>query len=162
MVASAAMDEPAPPRTRGLLIGIGVAMVALSVLFGWRTLQQRAQYREYKAQTVNEEDLPWTGAEVGVDTCVEWSVEWGMACTGMESWCMGEAPRLALACLRSSDRTAFCDDAGEGIKSTHFGYAQCEALREDVEGRHLKRAHKKYCASIYRAVAEHCQHGAGN
>lgn len=75
---------------------------------------------------------------------------------------MGEAPRLALACLESSSRAAFCEDVGDGVKSTHFGYAECEALREDVEGRHLKRAHKKYCASIYRAVAEHCQRGGGN
>jgi len=157
-----AMDEPQPPRTRGLLIGIGVALVALSALFGWRTLQQRAQYREYKEQTIDEADLPWAKGEVDVDTCVSWTTTWGMECTGMESWCLNETPRLTLACLESSDRSAFCAEAGDAVKSTHFGYDACEALREGVEGRHLKRAHKKYCAAVYRAVAEHCRQGAGS
>jgi len=157
-----AMNEPSPPRARGLLIGIGAAMVVLTALFGWRTLQQRAQYRQYKAQTVDEAQLPWTKGEVDVDVCVSWTTAWGMACTGMESWCLNETPRLTLSCLASSDRSAYCDEVGDAIGSTHFGYEACEALREDVEGRHLQRAHKKYCASVYRAVAEHCRQGSGS
>ncbi len=156
------MNEPQPVRARGLLLGIGAVLVALSALFGWRTLQQRAHYREYRAQTADETDLPWTREAVDVDTCVEWTTRWGMECTGMESWCLGETPRLTLECLASSDRSAYCQDAGDAVKSTHFGYEACEALREGVQGRHLKRAHKKYCAAVYRAVAEHCRQGAGS
>lgn len=156
------MNDAQPPRARGLLLGIGAAVVALSALFGWRTLQQRAEYRAYKAQTIDEAELPWAKAEVDVDTCVSWTTNWGMECSGMESWCLNETPRLTLACMAASDRSAYCDELGDAVKSTHFGYAQCEALREGVEGRHLKRAHKKYCAAVYRAVAEHCRQGAGS
>lgn len=153
----ASMTEPQPPRTRGLIIGIVAAMVLLSVVFGWRTLQQRNEYDAYKRQTVDEAALPWTQGPVDVDACVSWTTRWGMECAGMEAWCLGEAPRLTMACMDSADRTAFCEEAGDDVKSTHFGYAECEDLREDVEGRHLKRAHKKYCAAVYRAVAEHCR-----
>jgi hypothetical protein len=156
------MNEPQPVRARGLLLGIGAALVVLSALFGWRTLQQRSQYRDYRAQTVDEADLPWTRGEVDVDTCVSWTTRWGVECSGMEAWCLNETPRLTLACMASSDRSAFCDEAGDAVKSTHFGYKECEALREDVEGRYQKRAHKKYCAAVYRAVAEHCRQGAGS
>ncbi len=150
-------EQPQPVRARGLLIGLGLAMVVLSGVFGWRTLQQRQQYRDYKDATVDPADLPWSEGNTDVQTCVSWTVEWGMACTGLESWCLNEAPRLTLECLSSSDRTAYCEEVGDAVSSTRFGYAQCEAMREQVEGRYLKRAHKKYCASVYRAVAEHCR-----
>ncbi|MCR9161328.1 MAG: hypothetical protein ACE37F_12285 [Nannocystaceae bacterium] len=154
------MTEPQPPRTRGLLLGIGAALVVLSALFGWRTLQQRNEYDAYKRQTMDEADLPWTTEHLEVDACVSWTTNWGMECTGMEAWCLGEAPRLTMACMEASDRAAFCEEAGDAVASTHFGYAECEALREGVQGRHLKRAHKKYCAAAYRAVAEHCRQRA--
>ena len=161
VLRSAAMNDVQPLRARGLLLGIGAALVVLSAVFGWRTLQQRAEYRQYKAQTVDDAELPWAQGEVDVDTCVQWTTGWGMECSGMESWCLGETPRLTLACLASSDRSAFCAEAGDAVKSTHFGYAECEAMREGVQGRHLQRAHKKYCAAVYRAVAEHCRQGLG-
>ncbi len=152
-------EQPQPVRARGLLIGLGLVTLVLTGIFGWRTLQQRQQYRDYKNATIDPADLPWTQAPVDVDTCVSWSVQWGMDCTGLESWCLNETPRLTLDCLASSDRAAYCEEAGDTVASTHFGYAECEALREQVQGRYLKRAHKKYCASVYRAVAEHCRRG---
>lgn len=153
------METPASEgrSARGLLILIGVVMLVLSVVFGVRTLQQRAQFREYKQATVDLDAMPWNEVPMAVDACVETTVTWGMECTGLESWCLNETPRLTMACMASEDRGDFCAAQGDAVLSTHFGYAECEALRDRVDGRYTKRAHKKFCAAAYRAVAEHCR-----
>ena len=95
--------------------------------------------------------------ELSIEQCVAFTVDWAMGCPGVESWCSGHAPRLALECLRSADRRPACEALGDEVESTHFGYAECERMREAVEGRYTKRTHKKFCAAAYRAVAEHCR-----
>lgn len=156
------VDVPAPtaprPRTRGLLIGVGALVLLLCVVFGVTVMRQQAEYREYRAATLEAGPLPWTERTMSVEECVEFTVEWAMACPGVESWCANEAPRLTGDCMASTDRREVCNALGDAVASTHFGYAECEALREPVEGRYTKRNHKKFCAASYRAVAEHCRH----
>lgn len=137
----------------GLIIG-------LSVVFGVTVMRQKAQYQEYRAATLEQGPLPWTLAPMSVEQCVEFTVDWAMACPGVESWCFNEAPQLTRACLGSRDRTEVCTALGDTVASTHFGYAECEQLREPVEGRYAKRSHKKFCAASYRAVAEFCRQGS--
>jgi hypothetical protein len=160
------VDVPAPttntttrPRTRGLLLGVGALVVLLCVVFGVTVLRQQASYREYRAATLEAGPLPWTQRAMSMEECVTFAVDWGMACPGVESWCANEAPRLTRECMESADRREVCEQLGDSVASTHFGYAECEALREPVEGRYTKRGHKKLCASSYRAVAEHCRRG---
>lgn len=156
------MDVPAPaprPRTRGLLLGVGALVVLLCVTFGVMVMRQQAEYREYRAATLESGPLPWTLRTMSVEECVAFTVDWAMACPGVESWCANEAPRLTRQCLESADRREVCERLGDTVASTHFGYAECEALREGVDGRHTKRSHKKLCASAHRAVAEHCSRG---
>lgn len=160
------MDVPAPvapaaPRTRGLLLGVGAAVVLLCVVFGVVVMRQQAEYREYRAATLEAGPLPWTERTMTVEECVGFTVDWAMACPGVESWCANEAPRITRACMESTDRHAVCEAFGDAVASTSFGYAECEAMREPVEGRYTKRNHKKFCAASYRAVAEHCRHGGG-
>jgi len=159
-----AVDVPAPtsaprPRTRGLLIGVGALVVTLCVVFGVTVMRQQAQYREYRAATLEAGPLPWTQRTMSVEECVQWTVDWAMACPGVESWCANEAPRLTRECLASTDRRPVCEAFGDAVASTQFGYHECEALREAVDGRYTKRSHKKFCAASYRAVAEHCRQG---
>ena len=160
----AAVDVPAPtsstrPRTRGLLLGLGALVVLLCVVFGVTVMRQHAEYAEYRKATLESGPLPWTQRTMSVEECVGWSLEWAMACPGVESWCANEAPRLTRDCMASADRQEICEQLGDAVASTTFGYAECEALRESVEGRYTKRSHKKFCAASYRAVAEHCRHG---
>lgn len=160
----AAVDVPAPtpasrPRTRGLLIGLGALVVLLCVVFGVTVMRQHAQYAEYRAATLEAGPLPWTQRTLSVEECIGWSVDWAMACPGVESWCANEAPRLTRECLASADRREVCEALGDAVASTTFGYAECEAMREAVEGRYAKRSHKKFCAASQRAVAEHCRSG---
>ncbi len=159
------MDGPTPappttrrPRTRGLLLWLGALVVILCAVFGVTVLRQQAEFREYRAATLESGPLPWTERLMTPDECVQFSVDWAMGCPGIESWCANESPRLTRLCLESADRSEVCEALGDVVASTHFGYAECEALREPIEGRYTKRNHKKFCASSYRAVAEHCRH----
>lgn len=140
-----------------LLLGIAGVVVLLAVVFGVTTLRQRAAYREYRAQTIEAGPPPWASEAYSVTECVRASVDWAMACPGVESWCAGEAPRLTLECLASRDRSEYCREVGDRVDQTGFGYATCEALREEIEGRYTKRSHKKFCAASFRAVAAHCK-----
>ena len=138
------------------MVGI---IVVLSVVFGVTVMRQKAQFQEYRAATLEQQPLPWTQAAMTVDECVEFTVDWAMACPGVESWCFNEAPTLTRQCLESQDRSEACAALGDTVASTKFGYAECEQLRGSVEGRYTKRNHKKFCASSYRAVAEFCREG---
>lgn len=137
---------------------MGAVVVLLCVVFGVTVLSQQAKFREYRAATLEAGPLPWTEHTMSTDECVRFTVDWAMGCPGVESWCANEAPRLTRECLESADRREVCEQLGDEVASTHFGYAECEALREPVEGRYTKRNHKKFCAAGYRAVAEHCRH----
>ncbi len=137
-------------------------MLLLSGVFGYTTLRQRASFRDYKQATTSPDMLPWNDGVVSVDECVSHTVQWGMECPGLESWCLNETPRLTLECLASADRSAYCTEQGDAVSSTSFGYGACESLRDALEGRYIKRAHKKFCAASYRAVAEHCRQGLGS
>lgn len=157
---TAAVDAPAQPerpRSRRLLLIIGGLVVALCVAFGVTVLRQKARFEAYRAATLDDKTMPWEQAELSIDECVAFTVDWAMGCTGVESWCSGHAPRLTLECLRSADRTQACTALGDLAGDTHFGYAECERLRESVDGRYAKRNHKKFCAASYRAVAELCR-----
>jgi hypothetical protein len=157
------VDVPAPtsrPKTRGLLLGVAAVVVLLCVVFGVTVMRQQSAYREYRATTLEAGPLPWTQHPMSVEACIQWTVDWAMACPGVESWCASEAPRLTGECMASVDRREACARFGDAVASTQFGYGECEALREPVEGRYTKRSHKKFCAASYRAVAEHCRQGA--
>ena len=154
------MDAPAQPerpRSRRLLLIVGGLVVALCVAFGVTVLRQKASFEAYRTATLDGKTMPWEQGELSVQACVTFTVDWAMGCPGVESWCSAHAPRLTMECLRSADRTEACAMLGDVVADTHYGYAECEQLRESVDGRYAKRSHKKFCAASYRAVAEHCR-----
>ncbi len=140
---------------------VGAIVVVLCVVFGVTVLRQKSQYEDYVAATLEAGPMPWEQGPLSVEECVAFTVSWGMECPGVESWCMGQAPRLTGECLAARDREQICAALGDAVASTHFGYGECEQMRETVEGRYAKRGHKKYCAASYRAVAEHCRELGG-
>lgn len=150
-------DRRSRPSSKRLLLGLGAVLVLLSVVFGVTTVRSRVAFREYRERTLDQQPLPWTEDAMSVQECVVFSVDWAMGCPSMESWCANEAPQLTRQCMESADRASYCAAAGAEVDRTGFGYAQCEALRETLEGKYAKRSHKKFCAAAYRAVAEHCR-----
>jgi hypothetical protein len=142
-----------------LLVVFGVVGL-LCVVFGVTVMRQKAQFQEYRDATLAESP-PWAEGPMTIEQCVAHTVDWAMACPGVESWCFNEAPKLTRECLGSQDRRPACQALGDSVASTHFGYAECEAMRESGEGRYTKRSHKKFCAASYRAVAEYCRQTGG-
>lgn len=152
----------ASPRATGLLLVIGAATLVLTAVFGVSVLRNRASYRAYRAETLENAavPLPWTSEDVSVEGCIAFAVEWGMACPGLESWCANEAPQVARRCFESRDRSRYCREVGSAIASTSFGFHECKALRASVTGTHAQRSHKKFCAAAYRTLAAVCMEDA--
>ena len=149
--------DPAARSPRKLLAIIGGSVAVLAGVFGYMTVKHRDDYLEYRAATIESGEHAWDARRMSIEECVASATDWGLACPGLESWCLGDAPRVTLMCLQSADRTDECAALGEQVRTNRLGYHECEALRENVEGRYKKRGHKKYCAANYRAVAEYCQ-----
>lgn len=143
--------------TRRLLLVLGGAVAVLCVVFGVAIVRQQSAYRAYYEATVVRATPRWQTQDVTPDECVALSVDWALACPGLGTWCDAEAPRQVGACLESRDRTAYCTELGDRGGSTEFGVEECTTMREGVEGRSVLRSHKKFCASGFRAVAEHCK-----
>lgn len=136
---------------------IGAVVVVLCAAFGVAIVRQHGAFQDYRGVTVREGHMPWDARELDPEACVRFAVDWAMACPGLGTWCENEAPRLVSTCMAAHDRSAYCVAQGDAVGSTEFGYAACTAMREDVEGRHAQRSHKKFCAAGYRAIAAHCQ-----
>ena len=159
------MAEPhATPRPgTGRLIGlIVVVIVALTIPFGWSVMRNHETFAAYQDKTIDSETAPppWEGEAAprhSVEDCVTYTVNWAMECPGIQSWCQAEVPVVVDRCLASQDRQPFCDGLEGEWMSTRFGFHECNDLRESVEGKYAKRAHKKYCALSYRGVADHCK-----
>jgi hypothetical protein len=152
---------PTRPRFGRLLLGIGLILVIVSAIFGASFLHNRAAFDDYEKQTLAETTPIWEREILSVEACVEHTVDWAMACPGLESWCANEAPQLTRRCLERTSREAYCASVGDAIASTKFGYHECAALRERIDGKYAKRSHKKFCAAAYRAVATLCRESAG-
>jgi hypothetical protein len=143
--------------TKRLLLVLGGAMAVLCVVFGGAIVRQHRAFTEYHRVTVEAATLPWETATMEPDECVRFAVDWAMECPGLGTWCENEAPRLVGRCMASRDRTAYCAALGDAPARTDFGYAECATLRVPLDGRHAQKAHKKFCASAYRAVAQTCK-----
>ncbi len=156
-------EEDPRPSFGPILLIIGGIMVVLTVVFGFTVIRSSRQFSEYRRATLLDPDHPprWETETISVDECIDEAIEWGMACPAVASWCQAEIPPLVRACLGSADRTPYCAEAGEEVMSTRFGYHECEARREGVDGKYARRGHKKYCALSYRAVAGYCQESPG-
>lgn len=149
-------SEPgqAAPSSATRVLGILAAIVVvLTLVFGISIVRQRRMYRAYVERTL--EHRPPAGRSI--ERCVTDTVDWAMACPGVESWCANEAPRVARECFAPDELATYCRAQGEKVAQTAFGVGECATARETVEGKYAQRAHKKYCASIYRALAEACR-----
>jgi hypothetical protein len=153
------VTAPDRPRigTKRLLLVLGGAMCVLCVVFGGTIVKQHRAFSEYRSATLETGPLPWDSADVAPDECVRFAVDWGMACPGLGTWCENESPRVVERCMQSRDRTQYCAALGDAPSRTDFGYDECARLREPLDGRHAQKAHKKFCAAAYRAVAQSCR-----
>ncbi len=157
--ASAEPDAEARRRigVRVLLI-IGVTLAVLMVVFGQTTAKSYDQFEAYRAQTLDNPEQPprWETEALSVDACVDEVLAWIEACPGVSSWCESSLPDVTNACLTSQDRAAYCEEVGDAVLSTRFGFEECSARYDQIEGHYTRRYAKKHCAAIMRVIAGHC------
>jgi hypothetical protein len=141
-----------------VLIVIGLALGVLMVVFGTVTTRNYDQFAAYQKATLEDPDHPprWRSEAVDVEGCVDEVLAWVEACPGVSSWCESALPSVMDECLHTQDREAYCEDVGDAVLSTRFGFDECEERYGAIEGKYAKRSAKKHCSVIYRAIAGHC------
>jgi len=141
-----------------VLLALGVALAVLMVVFGQATTKNYERYDAYHKATLDDPANPprWQTEALSVDGCVDEVLDWVEACPGVSSWCEGALPDVMGACLDSQDRSAYCAEVGDAILTTHFGFEQCAARYDAIEGHYTRRYAKKHCALMYRTIAGRC------
>ncbi len=141
-----------------VLLVIGLILSVLMVVFGTTTARSYDEFATYQKATLDNPAAPprWETEALSVDGCVDEVLAWVEACPGVSSWCEGALPDVMNKCLATQDRSAFCDEVGDAVLSTRFGYDECAERYDAIEGRYARRFAKKHCAAIYRVIAGHC------
>lgn len=141
-----------------VLAVMGVAIGVLMVVFGGMTSRNYELFDTYQKATLDDPTNPprWRVEALDVAGCVDEVLAWIEACPGVSSWCEGALPSVMDECLTSQDRSAYCEEVGDAVLSTRFGYDQCAERYDQIEARYARRSAKKHCSVIYRAIAGHC------
>lgn len=139
------------------------AILVFAVVFGAVTVRSRQAFDAYKEATLADPASPpvWEREALDIEACVDEVLTWGLECPSIQSWCLGSVPGVLHSCLDSQPRQAACAAYGDEISATRFGYDACAGRYGEIEEKYRKRATKKYCATIYRSLADYCANGAG-
>ena len=132
------------PGSGGMLIFI---LLSLSIVIGvvafWRfTRSDRYLRRAFVAMQSRGHDLT-------AEQCIDEVLRWSGTCEAMKSLCDASIPRMMQACLVARDRKALCQELGQKVMATQFGFVECKA-------RQLNPQRKTTCALAYREIAEYC------
>lgn len=146
---------------RALLV-IGLVLSVVMVAFGMMTSRNYNEFAAYQKATLDNTEHPprWRTEVVDVEGCVDEVLAWVEACPGVSSWCEGTLPSVMDECLRTRDRHEYCEQVGDTVLSTRFGYAECAERYDSIPGKYARRAAKKHCSVLYRAIAGHCMPAA--
>jgi hypothetical protein len=128
------------------------------VVFGQTTSKSYAEFDAYKQATLANPEHPprWKVEALSVEECVDEVLAWIEACPGVSSWCESSLPDVTTQCLATQDRSEYCEQVGDAVLSTRFGFEECSARYDQIEGRFARRYAKKHCSLIFRVIAGHC------
>jgi hypothetical protein len=141
-----------------VLLIIGVVLAGLMVVFGQTTSKSYDRFEAYRSATLEDPQHPprWQTEALSVEGCVDEALAWIEACPGVSSWCESSLPDVMTQCLLSQDRSEYCAEVGDAVLSTRFGFHECSARYDQIEGRYTRRYAKKHCSLIFRVIAGHC------
>lgn len=141
-----------------VLMILGLVLGVLMVVFGAATSRNYEQFAAYQKATLEDPDHPprWRSEDVSVEGCVDEVLAWVEACPGVSSWCESSLPGVMDECLKTRDRSEYCEEVGDTVLSTRFGYDECAERYDAIEAKYARRAAKKHCSVIYRSIAGHC------
>lgn len=142
-----------------VLIVIALSLAVLMAAFGTVTSRNYDQFASYQKATLEDPEHPprWRSEVVDVDGCVDDVLAWVEACPGVSSWCEGSLPSVMDECLATQDRREYCEQVGDAVLSTRFGYDECAERYDAIPGKYARRSAKKHCSVIYRTIAGHCK-----
>lgn len=145
-----------------VLVVLGVVIAILMVVFGQATAAGYDQFEAYRASTLDDPAHPprWQTEALDVEDCVDEVLAWVESCPGVSSWCEGSLPDVMNQCLDTQDRTAYCESVGDAVLSTRFGFEECSARYDQIEGRYARRYAKKHCSILFRVIAGRCSNSA--
>lgn len=145
-----------------VLVVMAVVLLILMIGFGRTTAASYEQFDAYQTATLQDAENPprWKTEALDVDACVDEVLDWVEACPGISSWCESSLPDIMNQCLDTQDRTAYCESVGDAVKSTRFGFHECSARYDQIEGHYARRYAKKHCAILYRVIAGRCSDSA--
>jgi hypothetical protein len=145
-----------------VLVVIAVVLVGLMIMFGRATTAGYEDFEAYRMQTLKDPAHPprWQTEKLDVDACVDEVLTWIEACPGISSWCESSLPDVLNQCLDTQDHTEYCESVGDAVKSTRFGFEECSARYDQIEGRYARRYAKKHCSILYRVIAGRCSNSA--
>jgi hypothetical protein len=165
--SSAVVAEPDAEARRRIgvrvLVIIGVVLAVLMAVFGRTTAKSYDQFDAYRKATLEDPEQPprWQTEALTVEQCVDEVLAWVEACPGVSSWCESSLPDVTNQCLDSQDRSEYCEQVGDAVLSTRFGFQECSARYDQIEGRYTRRYAKKHCSLIFRVIAGHCSGAPG-
>jgi hypothetical protein len=145
-----------------VLVVIAVIVVGLMVMFGRATAVGYEDFEAYRTATLTDPAHPprWQTETLDVDACVDEVLTWIEACPGVSSWCESSLPDVLNQCLDTQDHSEYCESVGDAVKSTRFGFDECSARYDKIEGRYARRYAKKHCSILYRVIAGRCSNSA--
>jgi hypothetical protein len=141
-----------------VLLVIAVVLAVLMIVFGRTTAKSYDQFDSYRQATLENPEHPprWQTEALSVEGCVDEVLAWIKACPGVSSWCESSLPDVMNKCLTSQDRSEYCEQVGDAVLSTRFGFEECSARYDQIEGHYERRYAKKHCSLIFRVIAGHC------
>ncbi len=164
--AGSRVDVPSDETRRRIgvrvLVVIVVTLLVLMIMFGRTTAASYEEFDAYQTATLLDQQHPprWKTEALSVDECVDEVLDWVEACPGISSWCESSLPDVMNQCLDTQDRAAYCEEVGDAVKSTRFGFEECSARYDQIEGRYARRYAKKHCSILYRVIAGRCSGSA--
>jgi hypothetical protein len=156
------VSAPTPDRKKkvavaGLVALLIVPLLAISFPYYRSVKTEYEAFHAYVAQTLEDPQAvpPWGTETPSPEGCVGAAIAWGEACPGAREFCKGSVPEVVRRCLEVSDRTAWCSAQGQAWMTGRFGYHDCEARLEGLEGQ-ARRRRESYCAFSWAKVGRHC------
>lgn len=128
-------------------------VMLLATLLGVLFYVQYSRTMVYVKATLDEptEPLPWDERPLSAGECVDEAMAWASECRGVKAMCDMYVDHAIALCMRSQDRTAYCETVIVEAETARFGSAECRmrGVQRNVDA--------EACANAYKAILSYCE-----
>ncbi len=140
-------NSPRKPSTGILVVAAIIFVGAIMGAFVYRSFAYSSAILERDRKAFID-----AGLALDAEACLDRTLEWYARCDVMKALCDASVPRMLKTCLAGADRSLYCKGLGDKVRSTRFGYHECEN-----RGLTRRTPAWKACAVSYRAIANFCE-----